>query len=41
MKFDYRLRDGPATTRNAIRLLESYGYPPVITEEARREIQDL
>jgi DNA mismatch repair ATPase MutS len=35
MRFDYRLRDGPATTRNAIRLLESYGYPPEIIREAR------
>jgi hypothetical protein len=35
MRFDYRLRDGPATTRNAIRVLESHGYPEEITREAK------
>jgi DNA mismatch repair ATPase MutS len=37
MTFDYRLRDGPATTRNAIRLLEISGYPEPIIREARAE----
>ena len=35
VRFDYRLRDGPATTRNAIRVLEAHGYPEEITSEAR------
>ena len=34
--FDYRLRPGPARSRNAIRLLELSGYPEAITLEARR-----
>jgi len=37
MRFDYRLREGPATTRNAIRVLEAQGYPEAITREAHRE----
>jgi hypothetical protein len=35
MAFDYRLRDGPAPTRNAIRVLEASGYPEGIIAEAR------
>jgi DNA mismatch repair ATPase MutS len=35
MRFDYRLREGPATTRNAIRLVEVTGFPPEIVREAR------
>ena len=35
MYFDYRLREGPAVTRNAIRVLEAYGYPEDIIREAR------
>jgi len=34
--FDYRLRSGPARTRNAIKLLEISGYPTSITAEATR-----
>jgi hypothetical protein len=37
MTFDYRLRPGPACSRNAIRVLEISGYPEEITREARRE----
>ncbi len=37
MRFDYRLREGPAVSRNAIRVLEAVGYPESITREARRE----
>ncbi|WBW50540.1 hypothetical protein O6R05_03055 [Peptoniphilus equinus] len=33
--FDYRLKDGPATSRNAIRILELFDYPTTITETAR------
>ncbi|HVX04778.1 MAG TPA: hypothetical protein VHA71_06615 [Rhodanobacteraceae bacterium] len=32
--FDYRLRSGPATERNAIRLLERLGFPREITANA-------
>ena len=35
MRFDYRLRDGPSTTRNAIAVLEAHGYPEEITREAK------
>lgn len=32
--FDYRLHTGPLTTRNAIRILELYDYPPDLIAEA-------
>jgi len=32
--FDYRLHTGPLTTRNAIRILELYDYPPELIAEA-------
>jgi hypothetical protein len=35
MVFDYHLHDGPARTRNALRVLELEGYPPRILEDAR------
>jgi hypothetical protein len=34
--FDFKLRKGPVSTRNAIRLLELTGFPPSVTQEARR-----
>jgi DNA mismatch repair ATPase MutS len=34
--FDYRLRPGISTTKNAIKLLEKLGFPPDIIGEARR-----
>lgn len=34
--FDYRLRPGVSTARNAIKLLEKIGFPPAIVREARR-----
>ncbi|MCZ6793567.1 MAG: hypothetical protein O7J95_08145 [Planctomycetota bacterium] len=34
MTFDYRLREGPAPTRNAVRILEASGYPDEVTREA-------
>ncbi len=37
VNFDYILREGRAETRNAIKLLESFGYPADITEGARKE----
>lgn len=33
--FDYRLRPGPARTRNALRVLEREGYPSEILDRAR------
>nr|WP_243165957.1 hypothetical protein [Anaerofilum hominis] len=33
--FDYRLKDGPCRTRNAIRLLEQYQFPAAIVAEAQ------
>jgi hypothetical protein len=36
MRFDYRLRPGVATTRNAVRLLERLGYPEAIVAQARQ-----
>jgi hypothetical protein len=32
--FDYKLHDGPATTRNALRILEREGYPTSLLAEA-------
>jgi hypothetical protein len=40
MTFDYQLREGPAQTRNAIRVLEAIGYPETITREARAETEN-
>jgi hypothetical protein len=34
--FDYRLRPGASSSRNAIRLLEKIGFPQSVVEEARR-----
>lgn len=34
ISFDYKLKPGPSTTRNAIRLLEYYGFPRDIIETA-------
>lgn len=39
ISFEYRLIDGKATTRNAIRLLELIGYSPEITERAMENAQ--
>lgn len=33
--FDYKLHEGPATTRNALRILEREGYPPALLSEAQ------
>ena len=40
MTFDYRLRPGPATTRNAIRLLGLLGFPETVVEGAHRRAED-
>ena len=36
LDFDYRLKEGPALTRNAIELLRFLGYPAELVEAARR-----
>ena len=37
--FDYKLRFGPFKTRNAIKILELYGYPMEIINEANKNAQ--
>lgn len=39
IKFDYILRKGPCTTRNAIAILRYLGYPIEIQEEALVEAE--
>jgi hypothetical protein len=39
--FNYKLMDGPSTTRNAIKLLSLAGYPPEIVEAAERRVRSL
>lgn len=41
MRFDYRLRPGPAPTRNAIRVLETRGYPEGLVKEARERLSGI
>jgi len=41
MAFDYRLRSGPAQTRNALRVMEREGYPAKLMESARTWIASL
>ena len=36
--FDYRLREGTATSQNAIELLQLYGYDREIVEKAREQV---
>ncbi len=35
LRFDYRIHDGPSSSRNAIALLEVLGAPRAVVEEAR------
>ncbi|HEU0277301.1 MAG TPA: hypothetical protein VFQ95_05725 [Rhodanobacteraceae bacterium] len=37
--FDYRLRPGPATARNAIRLLAEVGFPAAIVDAATAYVE--
>jgi DNA mismatch repair ATPase MutS len=41
LEFDYRLREGPATSRNAIALLRLQGAPPELVERAERTAREL
>lgn len=36
LSFDYKLKPGPATERNAIRIIEMCGYPKEVVGEAYR-----
>ena len=38
--FDYKLKTGITTERNAIKLLESCGYPPELTRSAHLYLSD-
>ncbi|NLJ78983.1 MAG: hypothetical protein GX329_06450, partial [Tissierellia bacterium] len=40
IKFDYILRDGPCTSRNAIAILRYLGYPREIHEKASEDVMD-
>lgn len=39
--FDYKLKSGPLYRRNAIRLLEINGFPPIIIRDAYRTIEGM
>lgn len=41
LEFDYLVKDGPSTTRNAIKLLEFLGYPEEITKPAERQVKSM
>ena len=41
VKFDYKLQKGKASTRNAIKLLEVFGYPPEIVSESEKMARKL
>lgn len=39
VEFDYKCKEGPAVTRNAILLLESFGYPKDLTGQIRETVR--
>jgi len=41
LSFDYKIRSGPATARNAIKVLRAEGYPEKVVESAERIVQEL
>ncbi|MFN0057922.1 MAG: MutS-related protein [Planctomycetota bacterium] len=41
LAFDYKLEDGRATSRNAIRVLEATGFPAPLIERARAAVREL
>ena len=41
VSFDYKLKAGPTTSRNAIRLLRMYGFDPAITDRADQLVDRL
>ncbi len=41
LSFDHRLRPGPSSTRNAIALLASAGFPADVVEDALRTVETL
>ncbi len=36
LHFDYKLKEGKLKTRNAIKILELYGYPPEVIKDSRK-----
>jgi hypothetical protein len=40
LEFDYRLKEGPSTTKNAIKLLKFLGYPEDIIEHAEIQVKE-
>ena len=41
LAFDYRIRSGPATVRNAIKVLAAENYPPEVVAQAERIVRAL
>jgi DNA mismatch repair ATPase MutS len=41
LTFDYKLQHGPSSTRNAIAILELYGFPPDVIADAGRIVEVL
>lgn len=39
VNFDYQVRQGPATTRNAIALLKVLGYPETLVKHVQSEAE--
>jgi len=39
--YDYKLKDGPATSRTAIRIIEQEGYPESLVARAKQYINDI
>jgi len=39
--FDYKLKNGPLYQRNAIRLLEINGFPPIVIRDAYQTIEGM
>jgi hypothetical protein len=39
--YDYKLKDGPATSRTAIRIIEQEGYPKSLVARAKQYINDI
>jgi len=37
VRFDYKIKDGPATTRNAIKLLRNMGFDKIILDQANEK----
>ncbi len=40
LHFDYKIKQGHVFTRNAIKILELYDFPPDIIDEARKSVDE-